>query len=87
MKFTINAAPPPDKKKCDGVLKLESACRALKDGELVTMEKLASIVDQSYYTARDHVRRMDKTLRIKDGRQFLYGNTKTITAYRKQIQD
>ena len=86
MKFTINSAPAQTTKKCAGLLRLEAACRARKNGELITLGNLAVHGRMSIFTAGVHVKNMDQTLRVRQGAAFYYGNKKTIAAYRKKIQ-
>lgn len=67
-------------------LKAEEACRALKPGELITMNVLAQRMKVSAFTLCYHVRQMDQNLRVRQGATFYYGNKETIAAYRKHIQ-
>lgn len=84
MKFTINSAPAPNHKKPPNLVRAEELMRKQKDGQLVTVSQLAGMLGLALKTVSQIVVCFDPHLRTKYGRNMLYGNPKTIAAFRKQ---
>jgi hypothetical protein len=86
MKFTIDGKTA-DMLGC--VDRMQQACLALKDGELITMKRMSEILQVPFNTAHGASKnaKVSKfTAANKSTRSRVFGNEKTIVEYKKLVQ-
>jgi hypothetical protein len=86
MKFTIDNKAPPAVNNAR-VLKAIATLDSLKDGELLTLRSLSMKSSLKWQSLRNVICELPPGYSARDGFRKLYGNTRTIKAWRdSQIQ-
>jgi hypothetical protein len=86
MKFTLNDGPVELNQKPPCVVRAEQWLRQQPDGSLVTLRHVAAAAGVTHYTMHNVGQWFNPALRVNFKNKYLYGNEKTISAFRKEHQ-
>lgn len=82
MKFTIDDKLATQNEKSATVTKAESLLRSLPDGKLITALRLTELARLRFSTFCNQRGFLSKEMCVRSGSKNLYGNPKTIKAFK-----